>query len=35
MAGAVAKTKKADVVEFDPSMFEADASSRQVCSVVK
>jgi hypothetical protein len=25
MAGAVAKTKKADVVEFDPSMFEADA----------
>jgi hypothetical protein len=25
MAGAVAKTKKSDVVEFDPSMFEADA----------
>ena len=25
MASAVAKTKKADVVEFDPSMFEADA----------
>ena len=25
MASAVTKTKKADVVEFDPSMFEADA----------